>query len=109
MSSKKHAKKSFDKVRLLTLATPSARKQIIQKADREFVDCLSACCNNILKGNVPLTQKEKKKLSTHKQKLRKVAQKTVSLKDKKKIIQTGGFLGAILGPIASVLGGLFAR
>jgi len=29
------------------------------------------------------------------------------MKAKRKIVQSGGFLGAILGPIVKVLGGLF--
>jgi hypothetical protein len=29
------------------------------------------------------------------------------MKTKKKIVQSGGFLGALLGPIVKVLGGLF--
>jgi len=39
--------------------------------------------------------------------LRKLVLKKTSLKNKRKIVQTGGFLGALLGPIVSVLGSLF--
>jgi hypothetical protein len=39
--------------------------------------------------------------------IRKLVLKKTSLKSKRKIVQTGGFLGAILGPIIKVLGGLF--
>jgi hypothetical protein len=34
--------------------------------------------------------------------------KKTSLKKKRKILQKGGFLGALIPPILSVLGGLFA-
>jgi hypothetical protein len=39
--------------------------------------------------------------------LRELALKKTSKKKRKKIIQSGGFLGAILGPIVSILGRLF--
>ena len=37
-------------------------KNVVRKADKNFIDCisLSECCKNVLKGNVPLTQKQKK-------------------------------------------------
>lgn len=61
----------------------------------------------MLKGNVPLNSAQKKKLSTKKNVLRQLALKKTSLRKKQKLIQSGGFLGALLGPIISVLGGLF--
>jgi len=60
-----------------------------------------------LKGNVPLNTFQKKKLGIKKNILRQIALKNTSLKKKQKLIQSGGFLGALLGPIISVLGGLF--
>ncbi len=102
--------KTFEKVRILSLATPRVRKQLVQQGGREIVDCISECCVNILKGNVRLSPKQKSCLSKHKQKLREIAKKKVSLKQKKQIIQHGGFpLGAILAPVASVLGSLLFR
>jgi len=109
MSSDKQLKKTFEKVRILSLATPKARKQLIQNADRETVNCVSECCMNVLKGNVPLTPKEKARLSKHRSHLHTVARKSTSLRDKKTIIQKGGFLGALLAPIVSLLGGLLLR
>ena len=107
MPNKKKVKKTFEKVRILSLATPRARKQLIQKGGKEVVNCVSECCHNILKGNVPLTEEQKTRLFKHKNKLRSVADKKVGLQKKKVIIQTGGFpLAAILAPVASVLGSL---
>ncbi len=102
----KKLRKTFEKVRLLSLATPHVRKQLVHEGGKDLINCVSECCVNILKGNVPLTSKQKKILCNHKTKLRTLAQKKVSLKKKKEIIQKGGFLGAILAPVASVLGSL---
>ena len=106
-STKRHLAKTFRKVRILSLATPQVRKQLVDKGNKEIVDCISECCLNILKGNVHLTSKQKSRLEKHKEQLRAVANKRVNVKKKKEIIQKGGFpLTAILAPVASVLGSL---
>ena len=107
---KDHLKKTFRKIKLLSVATPRARKQLIANGDRELIDCVFECCANILKDNVPLNDQQKAKLCRHKSNLRKLALKKVSLKKKKQIIQTGGLpIGAILAPVASVLASLLFR
>jgi hypothetical protein len=97
-------------LRLLKKASPKVRKALLNKnCSTEFVNCVCECVKNLLKGNVPLTSTQKRQLSRRKRLLRKILLKKTSLKDKRKIIQTGGFLGALLGPIVSVLGGLFGQ
>ena len=104
---KDHLKKTFRKIKFLSVATSRARKQLIANGGREIIDCVSECCANILKGNVPLNEKQKATLCKHKNNLRKLALKNISLKKKKKILQTGGFpIGSILAPVASVLASL---
>ena len=95
-------------LRLLHRYDSARRKRWIKHnlAD-EFVFCLCECAKNLLKGNVPLTHAQKKTLSRRKKELRELARKKVSLKKKRKIVQSGGILGTLLGPIISVLGGLF--
>ena len=73
----------------------------------ELVICLCECAKNLLKGTIPLKEKQRKELSKRKKSLRNLVDKSISLKTKKRIIQSGGFLGALLGPIVSILGGLF--
>ena len=95
-------------LRLLHGYNSKQKKRWIKKnLDSEFVYCLCECAKNLLKGNVPLTLAQKKSLSRRKKELRELARKKVNLKKKKQIVQSGGFLGALLGPIISVLGGLF--
>lgn len=78
---------------------PSVRKLIINNADKDLTNCLGECAHNILKGNVNLSQSEKTRLKKYKTHLRKVANKKSSIKNRKKILQTGGFLPLLLGPI----------
>ena len=73
----------------------------------EFTKCICECVKNVLVGNVKLTPEHKRKLKRHKHSLRKLTSKKTSQKEKKRLVQSGGFLGALLGPIVKVLGGLF--
>jgi hypothetical protein len=85
-----------------------SRRAYAKKCDRDFLDCLSECAKNVIKGNVPLNERQMKSLRREKNNLRQLSMKKTSLKKKRRIIQKGGFLGALIPPILSVLGGLFA-
>ena len=94
------------KLRQLRYAKPAVRKQMIKNGDKELINAICETCKNILKANVPLTPSQKRRLCRHKRTLRELVKKKVSLKRKKQILQKGGFLGALITPILSLLGGL---
>ena len=79
---KDHLKETFCKIKLLFGATLRASKQLIANGDRELIDCISECCANILKGNVPLNDQQKAKLCKHKNNLRKTCIEESQLKEK---------------------------
>ena len=89
----------------LKATTPALAKAIIKSADKGLVNCLCEVGLNVLKGNVPITPQQKRKLSRHKQDLRRIVKRGVGLQSKKRILQKGGFLGALLGPLARIAGG----
>ena len=91
-------------LKLLSKAQPLAAKAIIKAADKELVDAVCECALNVLKGNVRLTPLQKQRLAKHQRALRALAQKGRSLQTKKALLQKGGILGALLGPVLSVLG-----
>ena len=106
-SSKKiDIQKTFEKICILSLVTLRARNQMVRDSYREVIHSILQYCLNILNGNVRLTPKQKSTLCKHKAKLGVLANKKISLRKKKQIIQKGGFLCAILAPFASVLGSL---
>jgi hypothetical protein len=82
------------------------RRRAVHVCDRKTIDCICECVKNILKGNVPLTARQKVKLRRERNNLRLLALRNTSLSTKKKILQKGGFLSAILGPALSVLGSI---
>ncbi|KAJ8018732.1 hypothetical protein HOLleu_43117 [Holothuria leucospilota] len=71
---------------------------ILKKADRNLILCLCECALNVLYGNVPLTENQKKTLKRYRRTLRLLADKKVSLRQKKKKLeQRGG--SSILRPM----------
>jgi hypothetical protein len=82
---------------------------MIALCDRGLIECLCECSKNILKGNVPLKEAQLRKLRREKHNLRTLVLKKTPLRKKRKILQKGGFLGAILTPALSILGGLFSQ
>lgn len=91
---------------LSTLAKANRRQQkgIIEGASNDLIHCLCECAVNVLKGNVPLSPSQKRKLSQSKTHLRSLADKTVGTAKKKRIlVQKGGFLPALIAPILGAL------
>ena len=85
---------------LLAKAKPKMCKAIIGAADRELITCLCECAQNILNGNVPLCKSHLKRLQRYRKDVRHLVKKRTAKHRKKKILQKGGFLPALLAPIA---------
>ena len=80
------------------------RITFLRIADDKFIRCICECVFNTLKGNVTLKRREKDRLSKYKSTLRRIATKRENWKDKRQLlVQRGGFLPYIIGPILSVL------
>lgn len=77
---------------------------IIKGAKSDLIHCLSDVCHNVLRGNVTLSKAEKLRLKRYKNHIRKVADKNTTAKNKRTLIQKGGFLGALLTPLLQVIG-----
>jgi len=86
-----------------------ARRDFVRKCDKEFLYCISECAKNVIKGNVPLSESQKTALRRKKNDLRALSVKKTSLRNRRKIIQKGGFLTALLPPVLTVLGSLLMK
>jgi len=102
-------KKYRHHLRQLRDASPKIRKILVNNCHPEMLSCICECAVNVLRGHVPLNNAQKNKLRRHKRSLRLLTDKKVAAKRKKRLLQTGGFLGALLTPILSLLGGLLGR
>ena len=109
----KMSKKHFPLLQYLASGKPRIVRAIIKEADPEVMKAICECAHNVLKGNVPMNKSQFTKLKRYRSHLHTLANKKVSQKRKKKTLQTGGFLGALLGAaipaLASVIGGLIRK
>ncbi len=97
-------------LQVLHNATPQLRKAIIHNLSKEALYCICDCCYNLLKGNLQLSAKDKKRLVPHRGTLRQLASKGVSLKNKKHLlIQKGGLVSALIAPLLGVAASLIAE
>ena len=78
------------------------RKAILEYADAELISAISECEHNILRGTVRLTPQEKVFLRMYRTDLQSIVnRKTVVARKRRILQQKGGFLPALLAPLAS--------
>lgn len=78
------------------------RKAVLEHLDFEQVKFICEICHNLLKENIPLETAQLEKLRPHQKKIRYLAEKG-PIKEKKRILMTGGFLPSLLLTIAGTL------
>jgi hypothetical protein len=99
-----------DYLKVLAHCNAKQRKVLLENVSPKLLKCLCECCLNVLNGNVKLTSDQKRHLSRHKKVLRTLVDRKTPVKRKRQIlVQKGGFLPALLGPIISTLAGLFLK
>jgi len=85
------------------------RKDYLRKCDDDLIRCFSECAQNLLKARVKLTSTQLKRLTPHKHHLRSLADRRTPLKKKRRIVQRGGFVQALLVPAIATLGSLLMK
>ena len=78
-------------------------RAIIEKGNGDLVQSLYECAHSILKGNVPLKKSQKGRLRRYRKDLRALEKRKSALHERKRILQKGGFVGALLAPLAKSL------
>ena len=81
--------------------------RIIDEGGMELVYCICDCAHNIAQGNIPVSEEELEILKRHKECLRKLVKKKTSDREKKRLIQDGGFLGSLIPTLVGLVGKLF--
>jgi hypothetical protein len=93
-------RKNLPKLLRIRRAKPTERKRLLEEADDSLVRCICETAHNCLNNNIPLTSAQYRKLSRHKNTLRRLTKKGESIKKKKKILkQSGGFILPLLAPV----------
>ena len=76
---------------VLLEARDPVRKRYMSCCSREMCDAMSELADNLLKGNIPLTEAQLELLRPSAKDIETLAKKKTSLKDKRNILQKGGF------------------
>ncbi len=84
---------------VLAKGSPHTRKAILKHADTDLMKCLCECAHNVIKGNIPISTHQKSRLKRYKEDLRSLSSNKGTLAHKRKIVQKGGFLSALLAPL----------
>jgi len=84
------------------------KKDLLRQCPNSVIKTVCECALNLLRGNIPLTEKDKKQLKPFKRSLRKLSNKKVPLYKKRRLlVQRGeGFLGFLLPAAISVISSL---
>lgn len=103
-------------LKVLHSCKPKFRKLILKESPKDLVYCLCEVISNFLEGNIPIEKEKLQKLKKHKQKLFSLAakkgghKKKNTIKEKRQIlVQSGGFLPAILGPLLGIATSLISN
>jgi hypothetical protein len=97
-------------IHLLARSSAKRRKFFLKQATKEELASLFEICLNILRGHVPLSVHMHKKLERERHTLRTLADKKISLRRKKKVInQKGGFLGTLAAIALPLLAQLLTK
>ena len=102
-------KKTFRHPDFATKGSPGLKKVILSKASDDLVRCICDISHKVLSGTAEISRPHKKRLAKHKNSLRKLVDRKLSLSRKKKIIQKGGFLGALLSAAIPAITGLLSN
>ena len=106
----KRVKSNFHELHVLKNAKPKLRKAILTNCNRELINTISECVLNVLKGNLKLTDSQKRKLRKFRRQLRSITGRRVALATKKELInQLGGFLVPLLSAILPTVANLIFR
>lgn len=86
-------------------AKPNLRRAILQESDKALIYTICEICENLLLGNITLTEEQRKKLRRYRDDLRRLAQRGEGWKTKKQVlVQRGGaLLPLLLSVVASIL------
>ena len=109
---KAELEKHLPLLRCLSISKPKIQKAIVHESDEEVIKVLCECAKNTINGNIKLNPAQFKQLKCYYVLLKQLANKKTSTKKKKRILQKGGFLGALLAAaiptITSVVANAFS-
>lgn len=93
----------IDFLKYLQKISPQRQKAIIKAADKPILEALSEIALNLIKRNITLSSTEIDKLRPFEEQIYQLSLRKHSVSKKKRILQSGGFIGTLLGSVLPVL------
>ena len=87
-------------------ASEEVKKSIMRNASKELILALMEIISNVIYGNVDISSSHAKELKRHADILLNFSHSKTSMKKRREIVQQGGFLAALAGPLMGALGPL---
>ena len=94
-------KANFKFIRLLSDSSPLSRRKLLQKVSNKDLKAISELCLNLIRGNIKLNKRQRAKFERYKKSIGLLANRRISLKKKKQVINQKGSAGFLL-PLASI-------
>ena len=98
-----------------SLPAGKERRQLFRNASIDELKSICEICSNITHGNIPMSFKQRKKLCKYKKKIRCLADRKIglvkkrrTLQQKDQTVQSGGFIGTLLGITIPLLASLIS-
>ena len=88
----------------LSRTSDLVRNTILSTARKDLIETLVECAQNLIKGNVPMSKQHFKEFKKRMADVRQFVHGARNLKQRKKILQKGGFLGLLIKPLLKLLG-----
>lgn len=92
----------------LSKANQTGRSAIIKTAPNHTIHALCQCTHDLLTGKIPLSTAHCRKLKPHKAKILKLLKPGASVEQRRKVLQSGGFIGTLTAALVSAIPALIS-
>ena len=96
-------------LKVLSKTKPKLLKQQIKQLPPVVIHTIKRLSKNYIKGNIKLTPKQLSRIRRYKKQLQELALSKTSVARSRRLMQKGGFLTSLIGPIIGILSSLFTR
>ena len=108
-------RKHAHELETLAKAKREKRNRLVREATTELIFTLVDLAKMVIRGDITLTPHQLSTVRRYKADFKKLVSKSTGVKGKRNVIQKGGFLPALLGPVlklgvpllGNLLGGVF--
>ena len=99
----KRIRRNMNAIKALARANTATQRAMISTANKDLILSLVELSSNLIKGNVHLTKRQFNQLKGYNSHLKRLVKSNTSERQRRQLLQKGGFLGALLKPLLGLL------